>query len=77
MDNSVMKVKDWVITFLIMMIPCVNVIMLFVWAFGGAGNENRKTWAQAALIWAAIGFVLAIVANALFLNTLLQLANSF
>lgn len=30
-----MSVKDWMITLLIMFIPLVNIIMLFVWAFGG------------------------------------------
>ena len=53
-----MKVKDWLITFLISSIPVINVIMLFVWAFGDGNNEAKKTWAKAALIWIAIIVVL-------------------
>jgi len=60
-DNEVMSVKDWLITLLIMIIPCVNIIMLFVWAFSNNGNENRKSWARAYLIFLAVGIVLYIL----------------
>lgn len=60
-DNQVtnMSVKDWLITLLIMIVPLVNIIMLFVWAFGG-NNDNaiRKNWATAQLIFMAIVMVL-------------------
>ena len=59
-----MKVKDWLITFLISSLPIVNLIMLFVWAFGDGGNETRKTWAKAALIWIAIIIVIYFVFGA-------------
>lgn len=50
-----MSVKDWMITLFIMFIPLVNVIMLFVWAFGGDGRTpSRANWAKAGLIWMAI-----------------------
>ena len=32
-DTRVMSVSDWLVTLLIMIIPLVNIIMLFVWAF--------------------------------------------
>lgn len=50
-----MSVKDWMITLLIMFIPLVNIIMLFVWAFGGdVAKPSRSNWAKASLIWALI-----------------------
>ena len=61
-NTSVMTVKDWLITILITAIPIVNIIMLFIWAFGGGDvNINKKNWALATLIWFAIIFALYIV----------------
>lgn len=56
-DTSVMSLGQWMITLLITSIPCVNIVMLFVWGFG-AGNENRKNFCKAVLIFAAIGIVI-------------------
>ena len=60
-DTQVMTTKDWLITLLLMAIPCVNLIMLFVWAFSHSGNHNRRNYARATLVFALIGFVLGIV----------------
>lgn len=49
-NERVMSVKEWVITYLILMIPVVNLVMYFVWAFGSEGNLNRKNWAKANLL---------------------------
>lgn len=49
-NERVMSVKEWLITFLIMMVPVVNLVMYFVWAFGSEGNLNRKNWAKANLL---------------------------
>ncbi|GAA3405320.1 hypothetical protein ACFFNY_28835 [Paenibacillus hodogayensis] len=58
----VLSFKDWMITLLIMAIPLVNIIMLFVWAFGGSStNPNKSNYAKAALLWIAIGIVLYVV----------------
>lgn len=56
-----MTVKDWIITFLITSLPLINIIMLFVWAFGDGTNEVKKTWAKAALVWFAIIIVLYFI----------------
>ena len=53
-DTTVMSTKDWLIVFLISIIPCVNIIMWFVWAFSGSGNHNRRNYARAYLIFIAI-----------------------
>lgn len=59
-NKSVMTMGEWIITLIVMMIPCVNIIMLLVWAFGN-GNENRKNYCRASLIIAAIGIVLSAI----------------
>jgi len=53
-DTTVMSTKDWLLTLLICVIPCVNIIMLFVWAFSGSGNHNRRNYSRAYLILIAI-----------------------
>ena len=58
-NEKPMTLGDWLVTLLIQMIPCIGIIMLFVWAFGG-GNVNRKRYAQAALIFAAIVVVIYV-----------------
>lgn len=63
-QNSPMTLGSWLITLIIWCIPCVGFIMLFVWGFGN-GNENRKTFARAALILTAIGIVLTFLLYAI------------
>jgi Na+-driven multidrug efflux pump len=58
-NEKVMSVGDWLLTMVVMMIPLVNVIMVFVWAFG-AGNKNRSNWAKAAIVMWLIVFALYI-----------------
>jgi len=60
-SHKPMTIGEWLITFIITAIPLVGIIMLFVWAFGGDTNPNKKTWAQAYLILMLIGIVLAII----------------
>lgn len=52
------KMSEWLISFLILMIPCVNIIMPFVWAFSGNEKKSKSNFFKASLIMAAIGIVL-------------------
>jgi heme/copper-type cytochrome/quinol oxidase subunit 2 len=56
-----LTVGDWMITLLVSFIPIVNIVMMFVWAFGSNTNPSKANWAKATLIWMAIGVVLAIL----------------
>ncbi len=61
-QNKIMTVKEWLITYLILLIPVGNIIFLFIWAFGDSNdNPTRKNWAKAMLIWMAIVLVLYII----------------
>lgn len=53
-NQKPMSVKDWLITFLILIIPIVGLVMLFIYAFGDNQNVHKQTWAKAQLIWMAI-----------------------
>lgn len=60
-NQAVMSMGQWIVTILVTtIIPCVNIIMLFVWGFGN-GNENRKNYCRAMLIVMAISIVLSII----------------
>jgi len=54
-----MSVGEWLITMLIMIIPIVNIVMLFIWGFGSP--DKRRNYARASLIWMAISIVLVII----------------
>ena len=43
---------------LILIIPIVNIIMLFIWGFGGGVNKTKANYCKASLIWVAIGLIL-------------------
>lgn len=60
-----MSLGEWLITLIVMIIPCVNVIMMFVWGFGN-GNENRKNFCRASLIMAVIQIILGIICYVVF-----------
>jgi hypothetical protein len=60
-DTSVFTFKQWVITLIVMMIPCVNIIMCFVWGFSSGGNLNRKNFCKAQLVVIAISILLIFV----------------
>ena len=64
-DNPV-SVGQWMITMLLMAIPIVNIVMLFVWAFGGNTPLSKANWAKASLLWMVIGITIAIVILGLF-----------
>ena len=65
--ESVLSTTDWLVTLIITAIPIVNIIMLFIWAFGDNANHNRSNFSKAALILSAIGFVFGIASFGIFL----------
>jgi uncharacterized protein YacL len=75
-----MKLKDWIITNLLMLIPVANIVLMFMWAFGSNVNPSKKTYFQATLIWFAIGIVfgiiLAVVFSAMFYTVFLPFFES-
>lgn len=74
-DNSVMTIKDWLITMLITAIPLVGIIMLFVWAFSDGTNVNKSNYAKASLIWLVIVAVLSILFVIMFFGIIFGSAN--
>ncbi len=65
MGEAPMSVGDWVITLILTCIPCVGIIMLFVWAFSSSTPKSKSNWAKAQLIITAIIMVLTIILYAI------------
>ena len=62
-SNEPISMGEWVLTILLTAIPCIGIIMLFVWAFGDTKNTkpSKSNYAKASLIWMAIGIAISIV----------------
>lgn len=56
-----LSLGEWIITLIVVAIPCVGFIMMFVWGFGKGGNTSRRNYCRAALILTAIVYVLLII----------------
>lgn len=74
-DNSPITVGQWILTFIILAIPIVNIIMLFVWGFSGDTNISKKNYAKATLILVAIGVVLSILLSILGVSLLSEIGS--
>lgn len=64
MGNSEYKpvsVGNWIITFIVLGIPLLNVIMLIVWALGGTPYASKKTFAQAFFVLLGISFCISLL----------------
>ncbi len=66
-----LSVGDWLVSFLIAIIPLVGFIFIIIWA-NDDKNKIRKNWAVASLIWTGIIFVLSIFLYATIFASLMQ-----
>lgn len=74
-NKSVVSIGDWIITMIIMAIPLVNIIMLFVWAFGSNTAESKANWAKASLIFAVLGIIISIIFGGAIIAAIAGMAN--
>lgn len=65
-DTSPMSMGDWILTILAAMIPCVGIILYFVWAFSKTTNVNRRNFCRAELIIMGIVFAIYLIFVVLF-----------
>lgn len=61
------KMSEWMITWLIMLIPCVNIIMMFVWAFSKTEKKSKSNFFKAYLVFMGILLVLYLLIFMLFM----------
>jgi len=56
-DRNYISVGSWMWMMFVTAIPCIGLVMMFVWAFTGE-NESRKNYYRAILAW--IGVFIAV-----------------
>ncbi len=61
--TAVLSVGQYIVMFILLCIPIVNMILLFVWSFGSAAPLNKKNFARAVLIMGAVSLILWIIAG--------------
>ena len=76
-QSDVISVGDWMITLFIMIIPLINIIMLFVWAFGGGPKISKAKWAKAVLLWLLVKIVIIVIILVVFGDALLSGLSEF
>ncbi|MDO4540178.1 MAG: zinc ribbon domain-containing protein [Syntrophomonadaceae bacterium] len=74
--GPIMSVGQFMITFLLLCIPILNLVLMFMWAFGSKPdlNPNKKNMARAMLLWFAIWIALSVLFTILFGETLATLS---
>lgn len=55
------SVSEWLVSMLLLCIPCVNIVLMFVWAFGSSAKKSKSNYFKAALIMTGISLVLCII----------------
>ncbi|MCX7842297.1 MAG: hypothetical protein N2489_04400 [Clostridia bacterium] len=67
-----MTMGNYIGMFLLLAIPLVNIILLFVWSFGGNVNLNKKNFARASLLLFVIVFAIYLIVGASILGALFK-----
>ncbi len=60
-DEQTVTVGDWLVTFLICMIPIANIIFIFYWAFSSSTKPSKANFFKAYLLMFAIFFGLFLM----------------
>lgn len=69
-------IGDWMLTMLLLTIPCVNIVMICVWAFGSGTKKSKSNYFKAVLIWTAISIALSVLITIIFGATVLSILES-
>jgi hypothetical protein len=59
-ENKPVSIGEWILTFILLAIPLVNLIMLIVWAVSSSTHPSKKTFAQAYFVLIAIVFCIGL-----------------
>ncbi len=74
--DEIVSFKEWIITLLILIIPFVNIVMMFVWAFSSGTKKSKSNFFKAQLVMVAVMIVLYIVFFATIFSSILGSMNS-
>lgn len=60
-NDEEVSVKEWLVSLLILLIPVVNIVMMFVWAFGSNVKKSKANFFKAQIVYALIVSVLSFI----------------
>ena len=55
------SVGEWIVSMLLMLVPCLNIIMMFVWAFGKSEKKSKSNFFKASLIYTGVILALYLI----------------
>ena len=60
------SVGNWILTFILLAIPLLNIVMLIAWAVGATTHPSKKTFAQAYFVLLIIAVFIGAFAAVIF-----------
>jgi len=60
-DVAPLSIGQYIVMFLLLSVPLLNIVLLFVWSFGSSVNPNKRNFARASLIFGVVMFILTLV----------------
>jgi hypothetical protein len=73
-ELKIPSVGDWLVTFLILSIPVVNVIVLIYWA-ASSSNPIKANFSKAALVWLVVIIALYVLFVGAIIGAFLSLSH--
>lgn len=52
---------EWLTSLLILIVPCVNIVMMFIWAFSKTEKKSKSNFFKAQLIFSLIMMVISFL----------------
>lgn len=74
---KIITTSEWILTKLIVLIPIVNIIMLFIWAYNKKTDLNKSNWAKAELVVLTVKFILYLIIIFITIILFLNFFNEF
>lgn len=75
-NEKVISTGEWVASKFILLIPIVNIIFLFIWAFNKQESKNKSNWAKATLIVYILRVFIYALIILMFFSFFMSLFNS-
>ena len=74
---KIITTSEWILTKLIVLIPIVNIIMLFIWAYNKKTDLNKSNWAKAELVVLTVKFIFYLIIIFITIILFLNFFNEF
>ena len=75
-NAPIVSTGEWVASKFLLLIPIVNIIFLFIWAFNKSENKNKSNWAKATLIVYVLRVFIYMKIIIMFFSFFMSLFNS-